>query len=155
MTFWVIEMMNILLVEDDQFKRVKISSSLNEFLPDASLKVAESVSAAVLAVQENIYEWIVLDMALPSHSLVAGGGASTSLLSGGLEVLFELNYMNRTDPVIIVTQYPEIEIDEELIPLKKVTKHLKSICNANVIDSIYYENDETSWQTRLESLITP
>ena len=84
--------MKILLVEDDHFKQELIEAALQERYADISISLARSVQQAVKLIRTDIYELIVLDIALPSHDSKAGGAQPISQPAGGIEVLLELSY---------------------------------------------------------------
>lgn len=106
--------MNILVVEDDQFKYSKIASILAERYPDATLNHVDNVSGSVLYLRDHTPDLIILDMALPSHPAIAGKGSPLSMPAGGIEVILELKYLKKTAiPVAVLTQYPDVEIENE------------------------------------------
>ncbi|MBF4437269.1 response regulator, partial [Vibrio anguillarum] len=111
-------MKNILIIEDDSFKADSLEQFLIQYNSKADIKIAGSLAEAINSVNREVFDLILVDMAIPSHPSVAGGGAPTSLLTGGIDVLLELNYLNRKDPCIVVTQYPDIDISGKFYDLK-------------------------------------
>lgn len=142
-------MPNILLVEDDSFKSDEIRTVLGALDRPPSFVLATSVSSAIRAIKLGKYDLIVLDMALPSHAATAGGGAPLSLLTGGLEVLFELQSLDRRDPCVIVTQYPEIEICGAFFPLKDAPSAIEDNYGIEVVGCIEYTDTNQSWKASL------
>lgn len=138
--------MAILLVEDDPFKQELIEAILDELAPGTEIILARSVQQAVEQIQADVYELIVLDMALPSHESRAGGAQPISQLSGGIEVLLELGYDERADPVVIFTQYPEIEFDGRLFPIARARQALSGAIKANIRDAIFFKAQSDSWR---------
>lgn len=144
----------ILLIEDDQFKQELVETAIRIARPAGKIMVGRSVQQAVQLLRSRSYDLIVLDIALPSHESRAGGAQPISQPSGGLEVLFELSFDLRTDPVIIVTQYPEIEFDGNLYPLTKVKNAFeKSMC-VNIVDVIYFSAQAEEWRERLKKALS-
>jgi CheY-like chemotaxis protein len=141
--------LQILLVEDDHFKADIIRNCLLSAHPMPLIQTAESVRTAIQAIQTSSFDLIVLDMALPSHNVLPGKGQVTSLLSGGLEVLFELSYKNRSDKVVVVTQYPEIEIEGKLIPLVQAKEHLARLMGIKVLEILQFSKSEVTWSKAL------
>lgn len=141
--------MKALLVEDDEFKANSVGAVVKDIRSSTDFTFATSVHAAVARLQESQFDLIMLDMALPSHQLRPGLGPTSSLLSGGLEVIMELSYLNRSDPVIILTQFPELEVEGELIPLRKAKEALKSHYAANIIAVIHYRHEQSEWRNSL------
>ena len=144
---------NILLIEDDHFKQELVEGAIREARSGAVVKLGRSVAQAVRLIRAGHYDLIVLDIALPSHESRAGGAQPISQPSGGLEVLLELSYEERADPVIIVTQYPEIEFDGKLHPLSKVMQALAGSISANIVDVIYFSAQDASWRDRFKKAL--
>lgn len=141
--------MKTLLVEDDSFKANSICAVVHKIFPATLFTAATSVHAAVGKLQGHIFDLIMLDMALPSHQLRPGFGPTSSLLSGGLEVIMELSYLNRSDPVIILTQFPELEVEGKLIPLRKAKEALIENYGANIVSVIHYRHEHQEWRISL------
>ena len=74
--------MQILLVEDDPFKEDLLASELRSIVSGASIKVARSVQQAVGMLSGYDYDWIILDMSLPSHEIQPGRSLFRSLPVG-------------------------------------------------------------------------
>lgn len=140
--------MKILLVEDDQFKQEPIEKAIRNWQSSAIISIARSVQQAVKLLRAEPYDRIILDIALPSHESRAGGAQSLSQPSGGIELLLELAYDERTDPVIIVTQYPEIEYNGRFIPLGKARAALTAAIGVRIIDVIPFNAQDGSWRDR-------
>ncbi|TCT30847.1 hypothetical protein [Martelella mediterranea] len=141
--------MKALLVEDDEFKAASVRGVVKNMRPNSQFINANTVHSAVSSLQSGEFDLIMLDMALPSHQLRPGSGPTSSLLSGGLEVIMELSYLKRFDPVIILTQFPELEVEGDLVALKKAKEVLRTHYNANVIAVIHYRHEQQEWQDSL------
>ena len=137
----------ILLIEDDSFKLKRVLACLGK--RSDSVTIATSVQAAVVEVNSRSFDVILVDMALPSHDLRPGGGPGTSLLSGGIEVIMELAYLGRSDPVVIITQYPEIEVEGELLPVAKVQPALQKLFDVRIKAVILYKHLSDEWEIAL------
>jgi DNA-binding response OmpR family regulator len=138
--------MKILLVEDDHFKQELIEAALKERYPNSSVSLARSVQQAVKLIRSDEYDLIILDIALPSHDSKAGGAQPISQPAGGIEVLLELSYEERSDPVIIVTQYPEIEFNGRLYALAKARSALTRLISVNIQDVIFFNAQASAWR---------
>jgi DNA-binding NarL/FixJ family response regulator len=132
--------MRVLIVEDDQFKQEPIEQVVRQISPGASIEVARSVQHAVQLVGQTTFDFIILDVALPSHETRPGGGQPISQPTGGVEVLLELSYDGRSDKVIIITQYPDIEYDGRTYPLTRARQVLAKVMKANIVEVIYFKD---------------
>jgi CheY-like chemotaxis protein len=142
--------MKFLVVEDDDFKITQVLMCLATRLPEATVAAVGSVQAAVLEIAGGPFDFIILDMALPSHTVKVGESAPQSMLSGGLEVIMELSYLNRSDPVIILTQYPEIEIEGTLLELRAAGVRLRELYSTVVQQVIHYQHGSDGWMRSLD-----
>lgn len=141
--------MNLLLVEDDEFKKNAIMNVIAELNLSINVSVEKSVQAAIENITNNVYDLILLDMALPSHNIVQGKGASASMPSGGMEVVMELSYYERSDNVIILTQYSEIELDNILFSLDDAHKKVRKDYNVSLISVIRFKRERNEWRQAL------
>lgn len=144
---------DVLLIEDDPYKQDLIETTINGIRRDAVITLARSVHQAVQQMRVGPYNLIVLDIDLPSHEGRPGGAQPISQTSGGVELLLELSYYERDDPVVIVTQYPEIEFDDRQIPLAKFRQEIASSVTVNIVDVIYFSARDVVWRQRLGKVL--
>lgn len=146
-------MKKFLIIEDDSFKREDLSSFVAAHVNRAIITHASDVASAVHEVQDSEYDLIIIDMALPSHPVIPGGGSPMSLLTGGLEILFELSTLERNDDCVIVTQYPEIEIAERFVAVKAAAAEIKKQFGCDVLACLEYSEYSTDWKIGLANIL--
>lgn len=146
-------MKSILIIEDDSFKADSLSHYFERQGQNYNISLVGSLSEATEIVNEREFDLILVDMAIPSHPSVAGGGSPTSLLTGGIDVLLELNYLNRSDPCVVVTQYPDIKIADIYYNLQEAPNVLKSELGCEVIACIEYKEENNNWESILSEII--
>lgn len=146
-------MKNILIIEDDSFKADSLSCFFEKQTENYSVNIVGSLVEATEIVNEREFYFIIVDMAIPSHPTVAGGGSPTSLLNGGIDVLLELNYLNRSDPCVVVTQYPDIKIADNYYNLQEAPSVLKSELGCEVIACIEYKEENNNWENLLNEIL--
>ncbi len=145
----------VLLVEDDEFKCNDIASLVEELLPSIELKIAGDVGSGIAEILNARFDLILLDIALPSRRLTPGGGTTSSLLSGGVEIIYRLEEDQRSDPVVIITQYPDIEIEGEQVPVRKIASHPAYYFEANILGCVRYEREKKgTWVEAIKKIIT-
>lgn len=142
--------MKILLIEDDGFKSESIVNFLNELYPTAVLNICESLSEGIDYVNHTVYDYVLVDMAIPSHPIEPGGGSPLSLLTGGLEIILELKFMDRKDSCIIITQYPDLELCGQLFSLDEAVEQLNVQLGCKVLACIEYNEGSEHWQNNLQ-----
>lgn len=148
--------MKILIVEDDSYKYSKIAALLKDRFVEAILLHEDSVHDAVIYIRGHTPDLIILDMSLPSHSPQVGEGNPVSMPAGGVEIIMELKIIGKKNiPIIVVTQYPDVEIEDEYYSIEKSRGVISSLYNIENISVIYYDNDSSDWIEKFkESLET-
>ncbi|HEM7135409.1 response regulator [Acinetobacter baumannii] len=143
--------MKILIVEDDNYKADSLKKFIfNNIDANAEVSLATNLKDAIFSIEEKCYDYIFVDMSIPSHPTMVGQGTAFSLVKGGLEVLMEISELNRGDRCIVITQYPEIEISGNFYLVKHSKTKLKEILGCEVLDCIQYFIDDDSWQIELK-----
>lgn len=138
--------MNILIVEDDSYKYSKLSSFLSEIFNHATLFHKDSVHSSIIYIRENNPDLIILDMSLPSHSLQPGQGSPVSMPAGGIEIIMEIKMLGKIDiPIIVVTQYPDVEIEDEYYTIDDSQDVISDLYGIENISVIHYDNDTIEW----------
>ena len=146
-------MKSVLIIEDDDFKGDIINEIIMDYSHNATVTKATSVSTAIDCIEKAIFDLIIIDMALPSHAVISGGGAPMSLLTGGLEIIFELHAMGRHDSCLIITQYPEIEISNVFYPVSKAKNAIEEIFSCFVLDCLQYVDNDNVWKEKFIHII--
>jgi CheY-like chemotaxis protein len=146
--------MKILLVEDDEFKATDIAKVLAESLPDATVQRAMSVTSALRAIDSERFSLVILDMSLPTFELTGPGGGGSPQGQGGIEVLRLARRLGNLSPFIIVTQYPDIEIDGRDVPLSEASMALQNRFGLEVKICLLYEFDHDAWRDPLRECLS-
>ena len=132
----------ILIVEDDEHKSSQILDICDQVQISKEQRVTvDNVRDAVRYLLEHVPEMIVLDMSLPSHKALPGQGTPVHMPNGGIEILFELKKKKLNMlPVLILTQYHEIEIEGDSIPVEKSASALNDTYGFTSVQACYYEH---------------
>lgn len=143
--------MQILIVEDDMYKYSRIHALVSNVFIPSQIFHCDSLYCCMQYLYKNKPGKIILDMSLPSHSAKAGEGAPISMPNGGIEVLMVLNAKRWNDiPIIILTQYPEIEIEGEYYPIDSAPIKLKQLFNFDLLQVAFYEHGSDEWISNVE-----
>lgn len=145
--------MRVLILEDDSFKSDRLTALVLAHAKSADVSCVSDVATAIITVAQVKFDLIVVDMALPSHPVVSGGGAPMSLLTGGLEILFELSSLGRTDECVIITQYPEIEIAGKFYVVDQAAAAIKEHFCCEVVGCLQYSEETVEWITTFIGLL--
>lgn len=146
--------MNILIVEDDQYKCTQINSLVLSLLPNSNIANFNSVYGARKYLRENVPNKIILDMSLPTHPPVGGDGNPVSLGSGGVEILLALRSKKQFDlPVAILTQYGNFEIEDDYYTLEEASEALNRLYGLTNVTAFLYEHGSAAWAISIKKFL--
>ncbi|MDM8359741.1 response regulator [Pandoraea communis] len=147
--------MKILIVEDDSFKYSKVAELLREIFHDAELLHRDNVHGAINYVRSESPDLILLDMSLPSHPAVVGEGSPVSMPAGGIEIILELKMLKKIGiKTIVLTQYPDVEIEYEYYSIIDSERAIKSLYGMQALSVVHYDNDSNEWKDKLKNILT-
>ena len=118
--------MNVLIVEDDHHKLMKLCAELERFPMVPSMTMAGSLRERWPQSQRPRSTSFLLDMAIPSYAGGPGAVDTYSQPVGGLDVPIHLAFNDSPAKIIIVTQYPTIEYNRRHVPLKEFQTELSA-----------------------------
>ena len=140
----------ILIVEDDKFKADDLKG---EMVGDCEVTIVASVRDAVVRVMDEVFDAIVLDMALPTFTADTSSLSGTAQPQGGVEVLRALKSTKLGTPVVIVSQYPDLEIDGVFHSLEEAPKVLSMRYGIGVIGAVVYDFQNRAWSDEFRKLL--
>lgn len=149
-----ISFVKCLIVEDDPFKMEGIREHLKGIFSNRIETVeCQSLSTAVSLLASSKFDLAILDMSIHSHEPEAGAGSPFPLSSGGLDVLFEIVHSGSNIPCIILTQYPDIEIEGAPIPVEKAQQEILEKFDIQVAGCVRYLESDNRWKTEVTSIL--
>ena len=143
--------MRVLVVEDDEFKAKDLLAALPG---EYDIAVVRSVRDAVVRVMKQEFELVVLDMALPTFSTHASSGGGTAQAQGGVEVVRAMQAKGSGTAVVIVSQYPDVEIDGKFVALERSAEALSTRYGVRVIGAVVYDFRDKAWVTQLQEVMS-
>jgi DNA-binding NarL/FixJ family response regulator len=149
-------MANFLVVEDDAFKSEDIREFLNRsYGASTQVETATAMTTAVEILARADFDAAIVDMSIPSHPLEVGAGSPIPFPSGGLEVIFEIQSLERKARCVILTQYPEIGIGEELVKLEDAQKEILSRFGYLISGCVHYDDQdpERKWEAEVRKAV--
>lgn len=148
------EKVSCLIVEDDPFKMDGIQSYLNEVFGDRiELFGCQALASATALLATHKFDLAIIDMSIHSHEPEAGAGSPFPLSSGGLDVLFEISYSENNIPCIILTQYPDIEIENLPIPVDRAKKEILEKFDIDVAGCVRYLENDSRWKVEVRTIL--
>jgi hypothetical protein len=65
----------------------------------------------------------------------------------------EICFGERSEKIVVVTQYPEIDIDDTSYPLERAEIRLRELFGDSIIAVIQYESGGSAWEAQLQSAV--
>jgi ActR/RegA family two-component response regulator len=143
-----------LIVEDDEFKMEGIRSHLSDIFQDrVEISECHALASATALLASQEFDLAIIDMSIHSHEPEAGAGSPFPLSSGGLDVLFEIEYTQGETHCIILTQYPDIEIENLPIPIELAKQEIQDKFGIKVAGCVRYLENEEHWKKNINLIL--
>ncbi|MEN9491399.1 MAG: hypothetical protein RJA63_1848, partial [Pseudomonadota bacterium] len=119
------------------------------------ISVCQALASVTALLGSQIFDLAIIDMSIHSHEPEAGSGSPFPLSSGGLDVLFEIVYSesSASTPCIILTQYPDIEIESLPIPVEQAKEEILDKFDIDVAGCVRYLENDSQWKVDLYSIL--
>jgi len=144
----------ILLVEDDNFKADLIVQCLEKQYERAfKYDACETIRNALIALEDNEYDLVLLDMALAGRNTIAGGGSPNQFPDGGVEILRSMAFDNMKIPVVVITQFPEVLIEGKPTTLGDLPRAIEDDSGFRLTGVVHFEQNSDNWKSKLISLM--
>ncbi len=142
-------MTHVLLVEDDENKRSRITEYYCKQFPDDNFTHADAMVTGLRAAREVRPDLIILDMTLPNYSISAAQGYNPMRPFGGRDFLRQLLRLDLVTKVVILTQFETFGSPPNLVNLSGLNDELRMEFDPVYLGSIYYHASKASWQAEL------
>jgi len=140
-----------LLIEDDPNKASKILKYIEENHSSYSLIHRLSYQSGLKEIFKKDFDFILLDMSLPSYDQGQGSFSGKPRNFGGRDILKEMKRYKRKSKVVIITQYNEF--DGGLISINDLDKQLNEKYSELYNGYIYYNSRQSSWMNKLSNFL--
>lgn len=152
--FLNIKSVKCLIVEDDQFKMEGIRSHLcTIFGEDIEIFGCQALASATALLGSHAFDLAIIDMSIHSHEPQAGAGSPFPLSSGGLDVLFEIASTQEATRCVILTQYPDIEIESLPIPVDMAKHEIYDKFGIEVAGCVRYLESDNQWKADITAIL--
>jgi CheY-like chemotaxis protein len=148
--------MNILILEDDRDKFLKIKSFLFELLGnEIHIINKRSYNSSLVELSEKKkYDFVLMDMSMPTYDSDEDFESDDSENFAGKELLEQMKFRKINYPTIVITQYDTFGNNINKLTLDELIRELKEKFESNYLDTIYYSSSENDWKYQLNEVIT-
>lgn len=144
--------MKILLVEDDDNKRLRLLSFLqaNSFEVDC----AASYQSGLRALLQKRYDAIVLDMTLPTFDINEDDDGGRPQALGGQELLRQMKRRRIASPVVVVTQFDQFGERQDALTRQQLDTELRNHHGDIYVGLVFYNSTIEGWKEQLIGLLS-
>jgi ActR/RegA family two-component response regulator len=147
--------MNFLIIEDDEYKKDKITYCLEENFSDINYTHVQSVSSALNELDKLDSDTIVLlDMSLPTYDLDESNSGGRPQGFGGIEILRNMEFYDLTNKVLVITQYESIAINNRVLDVNDLRTELANEFPDSFCELIQFNVVSDSWKKELIQKLT-
>jgi len=145
--------MRILLVEDDEYKRRKILSFLQESIPEVIVREARSVQSGLRGIMAGENDVVILDMTMPTFDIGPEEDGGRPQAYAGRELLRNMKRKGITTPTLVVTQFDRFGQGADVLTLAELDAQLRSEHSGYYLGAIYYNVMEEGWKGELLAVL--
>lgn len=144
---------NILLVEDNEFKREKIIEHIKSINPNCNIVVTLSFTSAWQTIIKHEFDIIILDMSLPSFDIseTENGGDFRDL--GGKEIAQRMKKRKIKTPFIFLTHYRNFSDNLNTYSFDSLKKELLTTYPEQCLDFIFFNSQDSNWRQQVKKII--
>lgn len=149
--------MTILIIEDEISKERRIVNFLEESFPIERLEVKHSVMSGEDALQDQQFDFVLLDMSLPLYdhddNNMQHKENNEFDTFGGLVVLDEMDRCSSQSKVIVVTAFDILGEGQHRIDLHSLNAQMKKDYGEMVLDTVFYDSSSVKWREEIRTII--
>lgn len=143
--------MTILIVEDDENKRIQLSQFLESIIPDEVVIFERSLQSGVSKIRDESFDLIILDMTLPQYDLSPDEPSDDTHIFGGQEFLAQMDRFDIFTPVLVFTQFEVFGKPPNEMDLDSLNKSLKMEYPLIYKGFVYYHASINTWKDELRT----
>lgn len=144
--------MNILIVEDDEFKADRLRTFVEPAVRHGKIEAARSYKSGLRALVGGGWSFVILDMSLPTFDIQPGSDGGRPLSLGGRELLRQMKRRGLKFPTVVVTGFDTFGNAPEAVTLAQLDDELQNEFGDFYLGSVYFDATTDEWRDRLKLL---
>ena len=147
-------MKKLLIVEDNDHKRGKVTAYLRDEFPELTIVEAHSFTSGCQAIDKDSFDVILMDMSLPTYDKSPSDSGGRFRTFGGREIARKI--MRRSIPtrLIFLTQYDAFSDKTNSHTLESLALELEDECGNNYFGLLHYDSSKSSWREQLRTKLS-
>ncbi len=143
----------ILLVEDNNHKRVKIVDVIHEINNEAIVTEALSYTSGWQNLLDKSFDLVVLDMSLPTYDVTGSEPGGKFRTFGGKEIARKIKRRGIKSKFFFITQYESFNNVNGTQSLKSIEEELILEYADQCVGVIYFDSSNVIWKEKLNKMI--
>lgn len=145
--------LRILLVEDEDPKRIHVCRQIKAAAPDVEIEVARSVNSALDAIEDRVPDLLLLDMSLPTLDVGDGESGGRPQGFGGREILWHMSFAGIICPTVVITGYEALPREGGKVPIAQLATELAEEFPEVFRGILHYNSTFDEWKVELTRLL--
>lgn len=141
--------LNLLFVEDNDYKRNKILDYLNSSLRSFNIHEARSYTSGVQGIDSCDFDILLLDISLPTFDKTQTESGGRFRTFGGRELARRAIKRFHSAKIIFITQYKSFSDRGTSYSFEALSNQLKIDCGLNFGGVIFFDGAQSSWKDSL------
>jgi CheY-like chemotaxis protein len=146
-------MKNVLIVEDDENKRLQLIQLINEISPEINIRIAKSFHSGLQIIVDENHDLILLDMTMPTYDIGQNEDGGRPQHYAGREILRQMARRRILTPVVVVTQFDVFGEDTDAMTRDQLDLQLHKDYPQTYIGTVYYNAAMSEWKHALKQII--
>lgn len=141
--------LHILLVEDEDPKRLHVCRLIEAVSGEIEVVVAKSVNSALDALEDRIPDLLLLDMSLPTFDVGDGESGGRPQGFGGKEILWHMSFAGVACPTVVITGYEALPREDGKVPISQLQTELAAEFPDLFKGILHYNSTFDEWKVEL------
>lgn len=141
--------MSILVVEDDENKRIQLQRFLENVIPNEDVIFERSLQSGVARIRTDNFDLVILDMTLPQYDLGPDEPSDDTHIFGGQQFLAQMDRFDLLTPVLVFTQFEVFGKPPNEMNLASLNDNLRLEYPSIYKGFVYYHASINTWKIEL------
>ena len=141
--------MSILVVEDDENKRIQLQRFLESVIPHENVIFERSLQSGVRKIRSDHFDLVILYKTLQQYYLSPDEPSDDTHIFGGQEFLAQMDRFDVSTPVLVFTQFEVFGKPPNEMNLESLNGNLKLEYPTIYKGFVYYHASINTWKIEL------
>lgn len=143
----------ILIVEDNEYKRSRIKELISSEFPDCEIFECYSFTSAWKLISSRKFDLLLLDMSLPTFDKKDSDSGGAFRVFGGKELARKIKKRGIPAKFLFITQYKSFSDSISSLSFEGLKEELLSQYQEECLGFILYSNTVSEWREELVTYI--